>query len=144
MTCRPVTITGDTSLAEVERIFEAHDFNCLPVCEDGALVGIVTKLDLLKAFAFTPDIMAPHYEEIIDRPAASVMTSHPITTDPEMHLTRVLELMVETRFKSFPVVTGTRLLGIVAREDVLRALRHAAAGERPRGGEGKPGGRRNT
>jgi CBS domain-containing protein len=40
--------------------------------------------------------------------------------------------MVATRNKSFPVVDEDgRLVGMVAREDVMRALRRAAAGERP-------------
>jgi CBS domain-containing protein len=38
---------------------------------------------------------------------------------------------LETRYKSFPVVAGALLVGVIAREDVLRALRRAAAGEHP-------------
>jgi CBS domain-containing protein len=34
--------------------------------------------------------------------------------------------MVRTRYKSFPVVKGGRLVGMVAREDVLHALRKAS------------------
>jgi CBS domain-containing protein len=41
--------------------------------------------------------------------------------------------MVATRNKSFPVVDphGDRLVGVIAREDVMRALRRADSGERP-------------
>ena len=40
--------------------------------------------------------------------------------------------MLATRSKSFPVVDShDRLVGIVAREDVMRALRLACAGEKP-------------
>jgi CBS domain-containing protein len=42
--------------------------------------------------------------------------------------------MLATRDKSFPVVDDDRLVGVVAREDVMRALRRADAGEEP--GEG--------
>jgi CBS domain-containing protein len=63
------------------------------------------------------------------RPVGSVMTSKAITVTPETPLTRVLQLMVETRHKSFPVTTGALLLGMIARRDVVRALRRAAAGE---------------
>jgi CBS domain-containing protein len=45
----------------------------------------------------------------------------------------VLEKMVRTRSKSFPVVDANdRLVGIVAREDVMQALRRARGGERPK------------
>src|SRR5206468_10271117 len=74
----------------------------------------------------------PHYTEIMCRPAESVVTRNPITVRPDMALTRLLQLMVETRYRSFPVAIGALLIGIVARQDVLRALRRAAAGEGPK------------
>jgi CBS domain-containing protein len=40
-----------------------------------------------------------------------------------------LQKMIDTRNKSFPVVDGARVVGVVAREDVMRALRSAAAGQ---------------
>ena len=106
------------------------------MCESGALLGIVTKLDVLKAFAFTPRSMIPRYEEIMGDKAESVMTLRPITVTPDTSLTRVLQMMADTRYRSFPVVIGTLLIGMVAREDVLRALARAARGERPRSGTG--------
>jgi CBS domain-containing protein len=134
MTYQPVTITRGTSLAEVEALFEQHDFNCLPVSEAGGLLGIVTKLDLLKAFAFSPRTIVPHYDEIMHRPAETVMTHRPVTVTPDMPLTRLLELMRETRYRSFPVMVGALLIGMISREDVLHALGRAARGERPRSG----------
>lgn len=136
MTYRPVTIGSKATLAEVEAVFEEHDYDCLPVCDDqGKLLGVVTKLDFLAAFAFTRDTMIPRYEDIMQRPAKSVMTAPAITVVPEMPLTRVLQLMVDTRHKSFPVVTGELLIGMIARRDIVRALRRAAAGERARGAD---------
>ncbi len=40
-------------------------------------------------------------------------------------LTRVLEKMVRSGVKSMPVVDDDRLIGVIAREDLLRALRRA-------------------
>jgi len=136
MTYHPVTIVRATPLSEVERLFAQHDFNCLPVCEDGVLLGIVTKLDVLKAFAFTTRGMIPRYEEIMCQPAETVMMLRPVTLTPDVSLTRVLQLMADTRYRSFPVIIGDLLIGMVAREDVLRALARAARGERPRSGAG--------
>jgi CBS domain-containing protein len=59
------------------------------------------------------------------------MTRELVTVAPDIPLTRVLQKLVETRNKSLPVLDGARLVGVVAREDVLRALRRAAAGELP-------------
>jgi len=133
MTYRPLTVSPGTPLAEVEALFERHDFNSLPVVSrDGILLGVVTKLDFLKAFAFTPQEMVPHYDEIMRRPVESVMTGNPVTIPPHMVLTRLLQLMVDARYRSVPVTIGALLIGIVARQDVARALRRAAAGEGPK------------
>jgi CBS domain-containing protein len=132
MTPTPVTVTARATLADAEALFERHDFNGLPVVgDDGRLAGLLTKLDLLRAFVFTPDSVVPHYDEIMRRPVESVMTHEPRTVAPDTPLTRVLEELVETNWKSLPVVEGDRLVGMIAREDILRALRRAAAGERP-------------
>jgi CBS domain-containing protein len=127
MTRRPEVIGPSTTLAEAEGIFASHNFNGLPVVDArGNLLGMLTKLDLLRAFVFTPRRMVPPYEEIMARDVETVMTRQAHTVSPETPLTRVLEAMVLTRYKSFPVAKDGRLVGIVAREDVLRGLQRAA------------------
>lgn len=134
MTTTLKTIEPSASLAQAEALFDQHDFNALPVVEPaGRLVGILTKLDLLAAFAFTPASIIPQYEDVMRSQVAEKMTRELVTVGPDLPLTRVLQELVETRNKSLPVLDGTRLVGVVAREDVLRALRRAAAGERPQG-----------
>jgi CBS domain-containing protein len=128
----PVTVGPDATLADAERILEARGFNGLPVVANGALVGFVTSLDLLEAFGFSTDSILPPYDEIMRRPVSTVMAREPATVQPRTPLTRVLQKMIETRNKSFPVVDADdRLVGVVAREDVIRGLRRAQAGERP-------------
>jgi CBS domain-containing protein len=130
MTDRPVTIRPNTTLAEVEALFEKHDYDCLPVCDErDRLLGVVTKLDFLRAFAFSRDTMVPRYQDIMKRPADTVMTIAPITVTPDMPLTRILQLMIDTRHKSFPVMLGKLPVGMIARQDIVRALHRAAAGE---------------
>lgn len=132
MTPDPVTIGSDGSLADAEALFEEHGFNGLPVVgEEGELLGIVTKLDLLRAFEFSDDHMFPPYEEIMVGPVSAIMSEAPHSVRPRTPLTRVLHQLVETGNKSFPVLDGHRLVGIVAREDVMRALRRAASGHGP-------------
>ena len=66
MTADPITIFPDTTLAEAEALFEEHDFDALPVLGDsGRVVGMLSKLDLCKAFVFTTAQKIPNYEEII-------------------------------------------------------------------------------
>ena len=132
MTSRVITITEQTTLEEVGRIFEDNDFNGLPVLDaQGHLLGMVTKLDFLKAFVFTDKVKVPPYEAIMQRSAARIMTTDLCFVDPEMPLTRVINRMVETKYKSLPVLANDSLVGMVAREDILSALRGAAQGKLP-------------
>jgi CBS domain-containing protein len=132
MTRDVVRVSPETALADVEMIFEEHDFNGLPVLDaEERLVGVVTKYDLLRAFSADDVDMFPPYAEIMKRPVGDVMTRDPTSVWPRTPLARVLEKLSRGRWKSLPVCDDGRLVGMVAREDVLRALRSAAAGEGP-------------
>ena len=132
MTAKPLTIGRDTTIGHAQGLFEKHQFNGLPVVdESGRLLGMVTKLDVLKAFVFKSQSKVPDYETIMNHPVWEIMTRKPDTVEPVTPLTRALRLMIETGHKAVPVVEGEMLAGIVAREDVLRALHQAARGLRP-------------
>jgi CBS domain-containing protein len=132
MTADPVTISPRTTLGEAEAIFEEHDFDALPVLEEsGRVVGMLSKLDLCKAFAFSTTRKVPPYEEIIRQPAEEAMARDFRSASPELPLTRALQAMIEAPTKSLPVLEQERLVGIVAREDVLRAIRRATRGRGP-------------
>jgi CBS domain-containing protein len=51
MTREVVSVAEDTPLAEVVRLMERHRIKRVPVVRDGALVGIVSRADLLRALA---------------------------------------------------------------------------------------------
>jgi CBS domain-containing protein len=123
MTSAVKTVTRATTLGELEALFAEHDFNSFPVVEDGKLAGVVSKFDFLRAFAFTTGRIVPDYEELMGRTVADVMTEAVVHVDPDMPLTRILELMVNLKIRSFPVLApDRRLLGVISREDVMRAL----------------------
>jgi CBS domain-containing protein len=127
MTHRPITLDPHATLAEAERIFERYGFNCLPVHHGEALLGVLTKLDLLRVLGPADEPDPPSYESIMAREVQSVMTRDPLTVDPRTPITQVVQILLETRHKSVPVVMGALVLGVVAREDVIRAARRAAA-----------------
>jgi CBS domain-containing protein len=129
---RPVMVTVDTTLAEVELLLEKHGYNALPVVDSAErLLGLVSSLDLLRAFSFPEDVILPPYEEIMARGVERVMTRDVLTVCPRTPLTRVLQKIIDTRNKSFPVVDDDRVVGVVAREDVMLALRRGTAGRKP-------------
>jgi CBS domain-containing protein len=73
--------------------------------------------------------MVPAYDDLLSRTVADVMTPEFIYVDPATKLTRVLQLMVDHRIRSIPVLDAEqRLVGMIAREDVMRALTNSARG----------------
>jgi CBS domain-containing protein len=124
MTRTVITVSRQTTTRELAALFEKHDFNAFPVVEDEMLLGIISKFDFLRAFAFTTSQVIPHYNELMSRPAAELMTEAVVDVDPTSPLTRVLQLMVSLKTRSFPVMSADcQLEGIISREDVMRALK---------------------
>ena len=127
MTRNVKTVVRDLNMLELSEMFERDDFNSYPVEEDGQVVGIVTKFDILKCFAFSPSQIVPHYQDLMKRKVGDVMTPEFIYVSPDTRLTRVLQIMVEHRIRSIIVLDGTqKLVGIIAREDVIAALKETA------------------
>jgi CBS domain-containing protein len=126
MTHEVVTVTRTATLRELEGLFERYDFNAFPVLEQGSVLGLATKFDFLRAFAFTTAQVVPRYDELMGRLVGEVMTEAVIHVEPVAPLTRVLQLMVSVRARSFPVLDrNRRLVGMVSREDIMRALRES-------------------
>ena len=124
MTRNVRTVQRDQDLLALSEMFESDDFNSYPVEDDGQVVGIVTKFDILKCFAFTPNQMLPRYHDLMSRKIGDVMTPEFIYVSPDTRLTRVLQIMVEHRIRSILVLDGAqKLAGIIAREDVIAALK---------------------
>lgn len=118
------TVTRDVRLRALETLFAEHDFNAFPVVDDDRVVGIVTKLDFLKAFVLTTQQMIPRYEELMERTVGEVMNEAVVSVEPTAPLTRVLQLMVNLRARSFPVMDRDgQLVGMISREDIMRALK---------------------
>jgi CBS domain-containing protein len=126
----PVTVSPGDAIGRVQELLETHGFNALPVVdEDLRVVGYVTSLDVLRAFDFPEDTILPRFEEVMREPVEKVMSRDVRTVRPRTPLTRVIGKLVDSRSKSFPVLDDDdRLIGVVAREDLMRALQKATGG----------------
>jgi predicted transcriptional regulator len=130
MTRDVTTVRRDLTMRELGRLFEATDYNGYPVEEDSQVIGFVTKFDYLACFEFKPARILPHYDDLMKRTVGDVMTADFIYVRSDTKLTRVLQLMVEHRIRSMPVIDSRlRILGIIAREDIIRALEQCARNE---------------
>lgn len=135
MSASPVCIGATTSVGDLIELFERHDYNAFPVTDaSNALLGIVTKLDLLRVLRPQPDLQLPEPREIELMRAAEIMRPGVIALEGEDPIGVAADLMVETGLRSLPVVRRhgglTELVGMVSRGDVIRGLRFVMAGER--------------
>jgi CBS domain-containing protein len=128
MTRTVKTVPPGTTMRALHQLFAEDDFNGYPVVSDGKLLGVVSKFDFLNCFAFTPTSLIPRYNDLMDKTVADVMTREFVSASPDTKLQRVLQLMVNHRVRSMPVIDNDgHLKGIIAREDVMRALDRCAA-----------------
>ena len=127
MTTAVRSIPPETTVGDLYRLFAADDFDAYPVVQGGMLVGIVSKLDALKVFAFTEDQILPHYADGMDAQVNKIMSSDVVAVDPDTKLQRVLQMLAKHKVKSLPIIDQRRnLVGIIAREDVMQFSRRRA------------------
>jgi len=120
--CREVS--PETTVGDLHRLFAMDDVESYPVVRNGEVIGIVSKFDSLRPFAFGTDQILPHYEEIMGTVVEEIMSRDVISANSDTRLARVLQTMVQHRIKSVPILDHeNKLIGIVGRGDIFRALR---------------------
>ncbi len=139
MTPNPVTIGPDRTVAELVELFLRHDFNALPVVDDECvLLGLVTKLDLLRLFRPEGVLQIPEWSGISHTPVDRIMRRGVLSVELEDSAAVAADLMVATGLRSLPVVQrgpgAPVLCGMLSRGDLLRGLRLETATVREGGG----------
>jgi CBS domain-containing protein len=122
MTKEVITVSPKTTVRELKDLFEKHDFNAFPVVENGILVGIVTKLDLMSVFSVGLRFSMTKYWNLFANEVRRIMREAVVSVEPNDSIQRAVEYMVEFGLRSLPVVEGKRLVGIVSREDLMEHL----------------------
>ena len=121
-----VCVPPDLPVKEVADLLVNHRISAVPVVDHGELVGIVSEADLVP-LELAPDPRA-HLTPPADAPVrlpnvvAEAMTGEVIALPEDADLAEAGRLLLERRIKSIPVVRGRRVVGIVARRDLLEVL----------------------
>jgi CBS domain-containing protein len=105
-----LAVSPETTIADAARRMIAREAGAAVVLEDGALVGVISERDLMRAI---PDECRPE-TPVADRMSRDVMTAAPRTSVPE-----AMALMIEGRFRHLPVVEAGRVLGMVSMRDLM-------------------------
>ena len=126
MTPDPTTVPADVSLFGAFDLMQRHDVRRLPVLDaNGALVGILTRSDILRTTAFSPGTRADAMFALAGLTVADAMTPRPITVSPEYTIAAVAACMREHHISGVPVVAGNRVVGILTESDIFRMVAQA-------------------
>ena len=138
----PATVKLDTSAEDVAKLLGEHELHGVPVVnEAGRAVGIVTEDDLVLADE-EGDLHIPHYIELFGglvflepvrgferrlrkamaATAKDLMTADPTTIGPDEDVHEAGRVISKSGHNRLPVVEHGRLVGVITRADVLRAL----------------------
>ena len=121
-----VTVPPGMPLKEVANVLVRRAISAVPVVDAGELVGILSEADLVP-LELVPDPRAhlallPEASQTAFRVASEVMTRDVIALPEDADVADAGRLMLERGIKSIPVIRGRRVVGIVARRDLLEVL----------------------
>ncbi len=141
MTTDVVTFSVDETIQDASRRLVEREVDGGPVVDaDGSVLGMLTTDDLLvqetrlhyptviSLFGAYLELPSSHrrFEEDLRRAVGAtvgdVMHAEPVTCGPDDNLERAATLLHEEGVSRLPVVEDGRLVGILARGDVLRAV----------------------
>jgi CBS domain-containing protein len=115
----PVVIGPDEDVSEAAGTMTEKGIGCLPVVDDGRLVGIITRTDLIRE-------QVPRVVELRGAKNArvrDVMKRDPLTTAADDHLLDAAARMEKAGVRHLPVVDGdNRVIGMLSDRDVRTAL----------------------
>jgi len=151
MSTKVVTVSPTTSVRDIAALMIEKHVSGLPVLNDnGTLVGMISEGDLLRrpeigtekhrrrwaSFFTGADEQAREFTKSHGLRAGDVMTEQVVHVSELTSLGDVVGLMEKHNIKRLPVLTDAKLVGIVSRVDLLRALAMRQAEPLPPPAEG--------
>jgi len=110
MTTDVATAGPDDLLGDVLGMMKSRDVHEVPILRKKVVAGVVTMRDLMKRKGLPPSTKA-----------SSIMVSPP-EVGPETTLPEAAETMISSGFRTVPILKDRRLVGILSRSDLVRAL----------------------
>jgi len=140
MTRNVITVTTSTSVKDLARLLTEHNISGVPVVDDsGALIGVVTESDLIDQnkkvhiptvvsildsviYLESPNRMEKEILKIAGSTVADIYTPDITTVTVETLLDELATIMSEKSIHTLPVLEDGRLVGIIGKKDIIRAV----------------------
>ena len=110
-----IAATPQASLRDLAVRLVTEEFSGMPVAApDGRVVGVITEADIIRAL-----IDGKRLENLT---AGEVMSGPAVTVDAKTSLGEIMKSLQEHKIVRVPVTDDGKLVGIIARRDVIRAV----------------------
>ena len=117
MTTELILVTADTEIRHAVHTLLSNNVGGMPVVDHyGALVGFLTERDCIEV------MLQAGYHDEHGGEVSKYMSTNVRTVTPDTSLIDVAETFVTSQYHRFPVVDEDRLVGLISRHDILRAL----------------------
>ena len=132
-----ITVSLDAPIDEAVRMMIDKKLSGLPVVDaSGRLAGMLSQGDLLRRvefgterkrarwleFVLGPGAEAIDYVHAHGRRVSEIMTDDPIGIYERTPVAEIVDIMEKRHIKRLPVVRDDKVVGIVARADIIRVL----------------------
>lgn len=140
MTPSPYCVTARTPVSQIMQAMVNQEISAVMVIgDDGALVGVVSEGDLVRRQDTVHQRKMDHWLALLaegealnleflhslqlgEQTASTVMSSPVITVDESASLADIADILLKRGIKRVPVTRQGKLVGVVSRRDILRAL----------------------
>jgi CBS domain-containing protein len=140
MTTEVISVTPHTTVEELARVLMKNHIDGAPVVDEtGNLVGIVTEHDLINqekrlhiptvvrimdAFIYldSPKKFEEDLKKMVGTKVGDICSQDVITVDEEAPVSDIASIMSDKGVHLLPVMRGRKMVGIVGREDMLKAV----------------------
>ncbi len=112
-------VDKNDSIYHAVKLMDKHDMDRVVVTESGRLVGVVTKKDIIvKLGAERRRQLSPGRMRV-----SGFMSMNPVTVEPGTPIPEAAGIMVDQNISGLPVVEEGRLVGLVTKWELLKAVR---------------------
>ncbi len=128
MTTPAITVSPTTTIEALTALMQQYEYNGFPVVNDvGALLGLVTRLDLFKLYLLPYRRFIPAIEDTWVSSVGAIMSRGVVALYGEEPAIKAIALMVEHGIRTIPIVAagvkGPEVVGVLTRRDLAAALK---------------------
>jgi CBS domain-containing protein len=107
------TCDSTCTVREAVALLAERRIGAMPVVDGDEVVGIFSERDVIYR-------IAEGGPEVLEKPLSEVMTSPPVTVEPEVSALAALSLMTKRRVRHLPVMEGGKMVGFVSIGDLVK------------------------